>query len=334
MLPPELMTLICLLSDGEYHSGESLGESLGVTRAAVWKKIKMLDALGLYPESVRGKGYRIPGGVDLLNKERIQKYLCPQAQRALGELMVHYDVGSTNSALIQKVDGEECGPGIHVCLAEHQSQGRGRLGRQWQSPFAANIYLSARCRFDAGVNALEGLSLAVGVAVVRVLVALGVHQARLKWPNDILVGRQKLGGILIEVAGDLAGGYTVVVGVGLNVSMPERASSAIDQPWCDLSGFIPVGSFDRSLLAASILNELLPLLTNYEQDGFKRYKEEWELLNAYRDERVALITPSNRVEGIMKGVSETGALRMALDDGHEQVFVGGEISLRSVEAKP
>jgi len=320
-------TLLALLADGQFHSGEELAAVLGVSRTAVWKRLKRLSAeAGLSLESVRGKGYRLQQGVDLLDGGRIRAALGGPQSALLAELLVLDSVDSTNSELLRRAQAG-AGSGL-ACTAERQTAGRGRRGRAWVSPYASNIYLSVLWRFGQGAAALEGLSLAVGVAVCRALAACGVAGAALKWPNDVLHGGAKLGGILLEMSGDAAGACQVVVGIGLNVHMPAAAAGAIDQAWTDIrrasGGPVP----QRNALAAALLNEVLPLLAGFERQGFGAWRQAWLALDAYAGAPVILDTGGQRLAGVARGVDGRGALCLETASG-VQAFHGGEISLRA-----
>ena len=215
-----------------------------------------------------------------------------------------------------------------MILAEQQTGGRGRRGKSWVSPFAANIYLSIVWDFEQGAEALEGLSLAVGVAVRRALIAHGVQGVKLKWPNDIYVEQKKLGGILLEMIGDPAGHCSVVIGVGLNVSMPVSQASAIDQDWTDVATELQDKLPARNKLAAELISEILPLLSTFQEQGFAAYRDEWQAADAFYGQPAVISTPKQSTAGIVKGVGINGALRLELDSGNIESFIGGELSLR------
>ncbi|MGB1346206.1 MAG: HTH domain-containing protein, partial [Pseudomonadales bacterium] len=160
-----LNQLLHLLADGHFHSGTDLGERLHMTRAAVWKQLQGIEQLGVQVHRVRGKGYRIPAGLDLLDLEAIIRHQPQLAKLFAMELLM--STASTNQVLMQRQNEGS----IHgkVVFAEVQTAGRGRLGRQWQSPFAQQLAVSVGWQFDGGVAALEGLSLVVGLAVVDAL---------------------------------------------------------------------------------------------------------------------------------------------------------------------
>jgi BirA family biotin operon repressor/biotin-[acetyl-CoA-carboxylase] ligase len=312
-----------VLSDGQFHSGEELGALLGVSRAAVWKQLQAFEAYGLQVESVRGRGYRITGGIDLLDRQAILSHLEVTNSQRL-QLDVLTSIGSTNEYLMSQQDLPQQ---LHACIAEHQTQGRGRRGRQWISPFGASLYLSIRRRFESGVSALDGLSLAVGIVLARALQQLGYDEVQLKWPNDLLARNAKLGGILIEINGDAAGAVDVVVGVGINVRMPQSQARDIDQRWIDLHSLNASIVTDRNRLAAAIIDVLVELLSGYEGDGFHRYRDDWSRFDACIGKHVTLRIGPNVEEGIAAGVDAQGALLLETPTG-VKTFSGGEISLR------
>ena len=226
-----------------------------------------------------------------------------------------------------------------VVLAEQQLAGRGRRGRQWLSPFGANLMLSIGWQFDNGISVLDGLSLAVGVVVVQVLSDLGVEGVGLKWPNDIFFQGKKLGGVLIELTGDIQGRCAVVLGIGLNVNMSNFCDvDNIDQPWTDLArvltengggGCNVLSGLKRGLLASKIVNAMFELLDTYEEKSFASYIKRWNELNVFLNKNVILTTPSSCVYGRFEGVSSGGSLILRVN-GELKQFSGGEISLRGL----
>lgn len=312
-----------LLADGEVHSGEELGQALGVSRTAVWKQLKKLEELGIKLRTVKGQGYQLEQGLELLDAALMRDHLADGAARLLGELDLCGSIDSTNSRALERIRAGDA-RGL-VCLAEHQSAGRGRLGRRWVSPYGRNIYLSVAWEFTTGATAMEGLSLAVGVAIVRALRANGVEGIRLKWPNDVLWQDKKLAGVLLEMTGDASGLCQVVVGIGVNVAMLASEAEAIDQEWVSLHTINALVS--RNKLVADLLNELLPLLAEYQQVGFKPWRAEWEALDCFGEREVEIRVRDKVTHGRVAGVTETGALRLRTESG-EQLVYGGEASLR------
>lgn len=313
------------LSDGSYHSGQDLADRHGVSRTAIWKQVATLSSLGLEVERRRGLGYRIPGGLDLLDRSVIESRLDTRAADLLCELQLLGQTDSTNRVLNDEGASK---PGkARAVLAERQTAGRGRRGKPWVSPFAQNIYLSLDWQFSEGVQVIEGLSLAVGVAVSDALASSGAPGIQLKWPNDLLHGGRKLGGILVELQGDAQGPCRVVLGVGINVAMPEDASPAIGQPWSDLSAICGGQAPPRSHIAAALLNSCLALLADYSDQGFAHWRQPWLERDAFADAPVTVSSGSHKVSGIARGVDEHGALLLETAQGVSSM-AGGELSLR------
>jgi len=319
--------ILALLADGAVHSGEELGRALGISRTAVWKQLKKLDGYGIQVQTVKGRGYRLENGLELFDRAAIDRHLSASARELLGELDLCGSVDSTNTRVLQRAQNG----GAHgvVCLAEHQSAGRGRHGRAWISPYGRNIYLSAVWEFGGGAAALEGLSLVIGVAIVRALQALGIDDVQLKWPNDVWWQEQKLAGILLEMTGDAAGPCQVVVGVGINVAMLPAEAAAIDQAWASVASIR--NDVSRNRLAAELINQLLPILANFEDTGFAPYHEAWEAANGLRGREVEVRVGDAVSRGVVAGVNAAGALRLQGSSG-EQLFYGGEASLRQADA--
>lgn len=325
-----LIPVLNLLSDGEYHSGEEIGSILGVSRAAVWKQLKKLETFGCNIESNKGVGYRIKHPIFCLDVEKLKSLA--DRHPLVSSVEVMSSIESTNSYLLsQKASSLFAGK---IVIAEMQTSGKGRRGRTWQSPFGRNIYLSLGWRVTEGISALEGLSLAVGVVIVQILNNLAVRDIELKWPNDLIWRGRKLGGILIELDGDLSGDCNVVVGVGLNVDMSDQDYQAIDQPWVDLkeialeSGCNPL---DRTDLASQLIVALVDAVSTYSEKGFEEYQDAWNAHNYSKNKEITITSGQSSVSGIHRGVSETGALILETQ-GQITLHNGGELSLRLVDA--
>lgn len=261
--------------------------------------------------------------MELLDERQILDGLPRAVRGELASLTVLARVDSTNRFLME---GEAFdGPRVHACVAETQTAGRGRRGRVWISPQGANLYLSVLRSFTTAPETLLGLSLAVGVAVARAMTSAGVNGVALKWPNDILLGGKKLGGILLETSGGSAGPSRVVCGIGVNVDMPGDAGAAIDQAWTDLAshGINP----GRNRLAACVLAEVIAAQTRFIEAGFEVFRHEWEALDAFRNAQVELHAGTSRRRGTARGVDDTGALLLEIDGRCERVM-SGDVSLR------
>ena len=314
-----MLTLLELLKDGRFHSGEALGAALGVSRSAVWKQLQLLEVeLNLPIHKVRGKGYQLASPLVFLNAEGISR----SAPSLSWPIHIYNSIDSTNAEALRMVDVARAAP--FLVLAEQQMAGRGRRGRKWVSPFAQNIYYSLVLRIDDGLRQLEGLSLVVGLAVLQALRTSGIQDAVLKWPNDVLVGRKKIAGILLELVGDPADICHVVLGIGINVNMQRAAE--VDQQWTSVqleTGF----AADRNALVAQVSLQLQRYLDRHRESGFVALQEEWEQNHAWQGREVSLIAGVNCVDGVVLGVDRQGALRLSVD-GVEKTYSGGELSLR------
>ena len=309
--------IIRLLADGECHSGEAIAADLGVSRTAVWKALrKAAVALGLTIIAERGRGYRLPAPLELLDPERILAALGPEAQASLpgaapgapgippvlggiARLEIHDSIDSTNAQLLR--EAANGAPSGSLCLAERQTAGRGRLGRTWVSPFGANLYLSLLWRFPFGPAGLAGLSLAAGAAVADALRAAGARDIGLKWPNDVLWQRRKLAGLLLEVAGEAHGPAHVVVGVGVNTHLEPDQGAAIDRPWVDLDQVLGRGAYSRNALAAALAEGLVAAMERFAREGMAPFLADWERYDLYRGEQVEVHWGQQRVCGTTWG---------------------------------
>lgn len=312
--------LLKLLSDGAIHSGESLAGELGVSRTAVWKQVRKLLDKGIRVETIRGRGYQLAAPMDLLTTEGVRSTLDPDVRSRVA-LRVHDQVDSTNTDITRRwQEGER---GILVSIADSQQQGRGRRGRTWQSPPGQNLYMSVGVTLSCGFTGLDGLSLAAGLALLKALADLGLTTPLLKWPNDVLVGGEKLAGILIELQGELEGAVRVIVGIGVNVHMEEV--EAVDQPWTSLARCAPDIDWRRDQLAGTTLNRLLEHLAVFEASGFEVYADEWNSYDALLDKK--LTATSGDLSGIGRGVDASGSYLLETQEGVKQINAG-EISLR------
>lgn len=314
--------LIKTLADGKFHSGQALGDLLGVSRAAVWKRLQGLSELGLDVQSIKGKGYCLSSPVSLFDKARLHDFV---EQQSLSEVVVLGDVDSTNAYLMQQLSqGQPLADGMAV-VAEYQSGGRGRRGRQWLSPYGKNLYLSKLVSFERGMSELDGLSLVVGISVVQALAAIGVDEAKLKWPNDVLYHDKKLAGILLEITGDPSGLCQVVIGVGMNINMHD-AGGAIDQPWVSLSQVLGE-CVDKNTVLEQLLLALEGNLAQFKQSGFASFLKTWHEYDAFVGRQVVLHMGQKQLMGEYQGVNDGGELLLEVN-GAQQAFNGGEVSLR------
>lgn len=315
-----VVPLLTMLSDGSFHSGEALGERLGISRAAIWKQVKTLRDMGVTVHAVTGKGYRIAGGIQLLDQKQIFSNLYPEVAGSVSGFELHFSIGSTNSEAMAK--GAE-GYSTYLVMAEHQSQGRGRRGRTWVSPFGHNLYMSLLWTFQGGIGELEGLSLACALAVLRSLRKLSYEGGQVKWPNDVLFKNKKLAGILLEVSGDVSGPCKIVIGIGLNTDMPFDAGKSIDQPFSDLISAKGV-AVDRNLIASVLVSELVVIIREFELSGFSSLVGEWMSADAYLGRGIEVRSAHNAQLGLCAGVDGCGRLLLDTAEGRKTIS-GGEV---------
>lgn len=307
-------------------SGEVLARQFGQTRAAVWKRVDALRGAGIEVTTQPGCGYALAHPPELLDGDAIRTRLTPTLRAGIATLEVAWSLDSTNSALLRRPPPAE---GVEVLLAERQTGGRGRRGRTWTSPLAANLYLSLARIFSGGLARLPGLSLVAGVATAEALHAAGFAAVRMKWPNDLVIDQagtlRKLGGLLVEGGGEHAGPAHAVIGLGLNVRMPPGAE--ITQPWTDLAalaGAMP----SRNGVAACVLAHWLPALAQFDDEGLAPFLARYARFDALAGRDITLHIGNAVQSGQALGIAEDGALRVRVQ-GREQSVHSGEVSVRA-----
>lgn len=316
--------LLKMLADGQVYEASTLQQALDEIGCNLAEQLALIESMNLGVIKSH-HSYQLESPLDLLD-ERVMRQSLSAAVSHINALEIALSCDSTNQVLIQRSRDFR----IHgtALFAEQQTQGRGRLGRAWVSPFGHNIYLSLGWHFEGGARALQGLSLAVGVAVADAIKRCTSLDAQLKWPNDIYIDGKKCGGILIDMAGDPAGDTAVVIGVGLNVGMPVDQATEIDQPWCDIRAVAPQ-PVSRSELAGRLLGELVTLAMDYERTGFMPWRARWSERD-YLLGKPVVIDSLVKLEGVGAGINEEGALLVRTSAGLEAVF-GGEATLRKSE---
>ncbi len=318
------VALLSIISDGKFHSGQDIATQLNISRAAIWKSMKHLESLGLQIEAIRGRGYRLANQIELLSEKTIKKELSPKARQCCNELTVLFKTESTSSFLLNRLSSEKH-HGTAV-LAEYQSNGRGRRGKQWVSPLASSICISVAWHFDDAPHALGLLSLYMGVATARTLTALGLTDIGLKWPNDIVINDKKLGGILLELRGEAGGPVDVIVGVGVNYDLPEFALYDINQAVTDICS-LTEKRLSRNKIASTLLSNIFEILQDLQSGTSSSLLDEWREYDQSFGRKAKLILPGKEIEGILKGVDNQGSLLMMVD-GQLKSFTSGEVSLR------
>jgi BirA family biotin operon repressor/biotin-[acetyl-CoA-carboxylase] ligase len=318
--------LLNLLADGEFHSGEILADRLGVSRASVFNALAKASDCGVALQRVRGRGYRLPRPWQRLDRSEVLRRLGKEAAHFNLEILPQ--ATSSNTLLLQRAGLDVANgraPSGSVLAVELQTAGRGRLGRNWHSSLGTTLTFSILWRFDCGLNALSGLSLGVGLAVVRALKKLGAQGVHLKWPNDILTDQGKLAGVLIEAQGDVLGPSAVVIGIGLNYTLPASLVQQIDQPASALDEICADIPTRNQLLAATLL-ELAQVLQQFTQRGFASLRCEWEESHIHQNRAIQLYMADGQlVSGIARGVSDSGELSLETAQGIRR-FNSGEVA--------
>ena len=305
-------------------SGDVLAQESGLTRAAMWKRIEALREAGVEIDAQAGRGYALRHPLELLQADEIIGALPPFVRAGLASLEIAWALDSTNSELLRR---DTPAHGAAALIAERQTGGRGRRGKTWASPLAAHLYLSLSRQFSGGLARLGGLSLVAGVAAAEALHESGYAGVRLKWPNDLVVEGRKLGGLLVEGGGEHAGPVRAVIGLGLNVRMPESMAATLDQPWTDLILLLGTAP-SRNAVAARLLAHLVPALDQFDAEGLAPFLTRYARFDALTGREVTVHLAGTTQTGIATGIAEDGALRVRID-GEERVFHAGEVSVRA-----
>tara|TARA_R110002126_G_scaffold291071_1_gene450284 strand:- start:1049 stop:2032 length:984 start_codon:yes stop_codon:yes gene_type:complete len=314
--------LLQYLADGEFYSGQWLAEQLGVSRTAVANYLKELQQYGLELYCVKGRGYKLAQAIQLLDANSIKSF----QQAGSPQILVQHITDSTNTQLLRRLQAGQLIDSGTVIVAETQTAGRGRRERPWYSPFGSNLYFSCYWRLEQGASAAMGLSLAIGLAVCRLLQQQYQLAVKVKWPNDIYLNEKKLAGILIELTGQINAGCDVIVGIGLNVGMPSQSTHHIDQPYTDLRSETSQ-HIDRNSLVAQLQRHVITVLQQFNTDGFAPFIDEFNQHDLYANRQVCLTTKSP-LTGICRGVDKQGGIIIETEHATD-VYYGGELSLRA-----
>lgn len=313
--------LIRLLNQAGPQSGTVIGEALGVSRVAVQKRIQQLIDNGLPIQAVSGKGYTLFDGVRLLEKQELGSFI--QHSSSLDSIEVLQTVESTNSYLLAQPVRVGA---AKVCVAEAQTVGRGRRGNDWQSAPYRNVMLSMSWGFSNWPETITGLGLAVALEVVEYINKACGLDVKIKWPNDLMIGRDKLGGILIDVAGESSGNCNVVIGLGLNVHQPDWSRQDSAYQWRDLHSL--GATVNRNKLIASIVDVWLVMLREFDINGFEPLASRWNALSSYAEQNISVGNTEQAVVGEMLGVDSIGALLVQSADGEVHRFTDSNVSVR------
>ena len=326
---PLIERVFAQLSDGQFHSGEDLAQALGVSRSAVWKAVKSLRDLGATLHAVRNRGYRLAKSSEALAAERILERLSNAVRTHVRGLEVVWTVGSTNTELLSRPNPPN--GSSEVMLAEYQTAGRGRRGRAWLAPPGGSICLSLSWTFRDVPADLGALGLVIGVCELRALRKLGVIDAKLKWPNDVLVDERKLGGILIELRAESGGPACVVIGIGLNVALGAPLLAKIAETGIAATDLVTAGLVEpsRNAVAGALVDSCIDGLLEFERDGLRPFIENWRDADALQGKMVDVKGAVGEVtRGLARGVDLHGALLVETAEEGLKKFVSGDVSVR------
>ncbi|RMG92171.1 MAG: biotin--[acetyl-CoA-carboxylase] ligase [Zetaproteobacteria bacterium] len=296
-------------------SGDRLAQKLGLSRSAIWKHMQRLRENGVCIEAVPGRGYRLCE--DLLNAGAIQHRL-PDSTRIGRTIEVVAEVRSTNSLLLERAETLEDG---FVLLADKQTQGRGRLGRQWHSEPGQSLTFSVLLKPDCRPEQAVSLPLVVACSLHRSLAAL-IPAVRLKWPNDLLVRGAKLAGILMEMRAEPGRIQAIVVGIGMNIRQPKQGwPPDLRQPAVDIESAAGC-AVSRNMLAASCLQALDEDYTAWLTQGFAPFRDYWWRFHLGSDRKVRVHDGHGYIEGIARSIDEQGGLVLHTETGIRRILAG------------
>jgi len=318
-----------LLADGQFHSGTALAASCGVSRNAIWKAVAGLRTLGMSVDAIANRGYRIPNASEPLDAKQIRELLPKVVSERLRSGQCVWRTASTNLDLLARAAGPV--GSFNFLTAECQTQGRGRRSRIWFAPPCGAICLSMSWNFAVLPADASALSLAVGVCVLRALNQVGVPGVTLKWPNDLVVNGDKLGGILIELRAEAGGPAYVVIGIGLNVVLGEAVHRQIEASGTRAADLLGLGvqRADRNKVVAALVASTVNGLDQYQREGFSAFASEWRAADALAGKAVVVSSENGSVTGHARGIDIDGALCVQTRDGLQR-FVTGDVSVRAV----
>ncbi len=318
--------LLSLLTSGEFVSGEQIAGTLGVSRAAVAKRVAELRRRGFAIAAAPRRGYRLDAVPDALTADVV----APRLTTAwLGRAWRHHAiVGSTNDEAAAWARATPGAPAGAVVVADAQDHGRGRLGRRWHSPPGESLYLSVVLRPPLPPHRVPPLTLAAGVAVAEALLAFDVTPA-LKWPNDVQLDGRKVAGILTEMSADLDRVHHLVVGIGVNLNtsaFPDELAGIATSVALARGGGEPA-RVARAEFAALLCGRLENWFNQFVAEGAAPVVAAWKQHARFFGRRVHVTAGRDQLDGVAEDLEDDGALRLRLDDGRAVRVVAGEVTI-------
>jgi BirA family biotin operon repressor/biotin-[acetyl-CoA-carboxylase] ligase len=324
---PLVRALFAALADGALHSGADLAAAHGVTRGGVWKAIENLRQQGLPVLAVPNRGYFLAHAVAPLSAPGIVSQLRAEHRARIDDCVVLWSAGSTNSLMLEMSTSR---PGmLRILLAENQQSGRGRRGRAWQAALGSGLSMSLGFGVDALPRDFGGLTLAVGLAVQAALTEAGAQPLAVKWPNDMVSGPRKIGGILTELRAEAGGPAWVVCGIGLNVRLPGAMTGALEREGALAGDLVSLGlRADRNALAARVIDHCIDDISLFLDQGLAPFQARWRAHDALSGRQVRVESAGHAFHGRACGIDESGALLVDNASGRTAV-VAGDVSVRS-----
>lgn len=321
------LRLLILLNDGMYHSVNSLAKYFRCSLASIYFLVIQLQKYNVDVVNIDGYGILLNKPIVWLDAELITRYISIESEKL--ELRLFDIIDSTNNYFLSQLKRNTLIKDLtSVAVAEFQTNGRGREGRIWRCGFGNGLLFSICWRFEKGVSNLSGLSLVVGIAILRVLRSYAIQNINIKWPNDILCNFHKLAGILIEIRGEVCGPSYAIIGIGINFNLSKSIIPLINQRATDLSS-VTGDLINRNQVLGRLLSELYNVLNEFAYYGFSSFKKEWISYHSYEGCEVDLIFPNGlAITGIVDGVTDDGAICLLTLEGKKSFNIGN-IAIRS-----
>lgn len=317
-------TLLRILGDGLCHSGNELGQALGISRSAIWKQINQLITLGVAITRIPHQGYQLETPLKLLDEQEIIAQLTRDGFKTPFKLHLITSLDSTNRYLKELPASQV----LDLCCAEIQTQGRGRFGRHWHSPFGENIYCSLRWNLNCDLSRLSGLSLVTSLAVLACIKEfIQSSDINIKWPNDILWHDKKLCGSLIEINAESNGHAQVIIGIGLNVNTDTQQHSLPDKPWCSFYEMTQQ-TFNRNVIISKLIIKLKQYLDKFLEFGFDVFMEEWTKADYLAGKHISITQATGSISGLASGINQAGQLILIDELNNKHCLSSGDTTLQ------
>lgn len=317
--------LASLRKQNEAVSGKSLCEGLGISRVAVSKHVKTLRNLGYNIESMPKRGHKLISVPNIPYESEV--YLNLKTSFIAKNYKFLNSADSTNNLLMKLPDNEAVRGTVFA--TDTQTSGRGRLDHEWFSPAGKNLYFSVLLRPKVSPYSAAQLPLVTASAILRALHIISPNlEAKVKWPNDILVNNRKIAGVLCEMDSDMDAVHRVVIGIGINVNLNKNDLPKSLRPIATSIKEETGTTVNRPRLLAAILNSLEECYDLWMNKGLKPLLAEIEKKSVLTEKKVTLITQAAEISGTVTGIAENGMLVLKKPDGSTINVPSGEVHIR------